>query len=132
MFSASGGQPRPPVQGSVAGQGEVQQGVGPPLLVGGGAVVDLIAPAEVEVQGPLVLLVDGDLGDVAVRHPPVEELGPQPGAQVLRGQKEHLQGVAGHPRKPAGPLPPSRPRRGRAPAEGLRDLRGDGLDGSLV
>lgn len=40
-----------PVQGSVAGQGEVQQGVGPPLLVGGGAVVDLIAPAEVEVQG---------------------------------------------------------------------------------
>ena len=75
------------VQGSVAGQGEVQQGVGPPLLVGGGAVVDLIAPAEVEVQGPLVLLVDGDLGDVAVRHPPAEELGPQPGAQVLRGQE---------------------------------------------
>lgn len=59
-------------------------------------MVDLIAPAEVEVQGPLVLLVDGDLGDVAVRHPPAEELGPQPGAQVLRGQEEHLQGVAGH------------------------------------
>ena len=72
MFSASGGQPRPPVQGSVAGQGEVQQGVGPPLLVGGGAVVDLIAPAEVEVQGPLVLLVDGDLADAVLQELPAK------------------------------------------------------------
>ena len=73
----------------------MQNGIGSPVVICGGAVVDLVAPLQVESQSPFILLVDGDLSDIMLGHPVAEKLGAQALALVLGGQEQHLQAVAG-------------------------------------